>query len=224
MFLNRFFSLKIWKTFLHYCGLTLWIQRPSSQSIMFAFQHQRIQRIWSWCGHYSPYFGAMITFFPTGACRGTVEPNNPSSPLTSPLLFTLLLIQHQMVMDSHSSSVESVFSTRPHVFGDSGRIVMLSCLPSDYVNWQARTTLTPGRQLAIDTFLWVRWHKTPIIDTWEDEATERGATLLQWEFKFFGYARLRLGIILIIWSFFSFDIFTSLSTIITWRWWEDIVI
>lgn len=59
----------------------------------------------------------MITFFPVGAWRGTVEPNNPC-PLWPPhSLFTLLLIQHQMVMDSHRTSMESVFSTRQCLWG-----------------------------------------------------------------------------------------------------------
>ena len=55
--------------------------------------------------------------FPVGAWRGTVEPNNPR-PLWPPhSLFTLLLIQHQMVMDSHRTSMESVFSTRQCLWG-----------------------------------------------------------------------------------------------------------
>lgn len=49
---------------------------------------------------------------PRGRLQRDSRAKQPSSPLTSPLLFTLLLIQHQMVMDSHSNSVESVFSSR----------------------------------------------------------------------------------------------------------------
>lgn len=85
----------------------LWLQHPSTQGIVFASR-------WPL---FSIFFGAMITFFPVGAWRGTVEPNNPR-PLWPPRsLFTLLLIQHQMVMDSHRTSMESVFSTRQCLWG-----------------------------------------------------------------------------------------------------------
>lgn len=99
----------------------------------------------SWCGHYSPFFGAMITFFPMGACGRTIEPSKPWPLWPPPLLFTLLLRQHQMVMDSHMNSMESVFSTRQCLWGLQWRL-MLWCLPSYYVYWQARTTVTPGRE------------------------------------------------------------------------------
>lgn len=122
------------------------------KGIRFAFQCQKLLL-------FSIFFGAMITFFPMGAYRGTAK--QPLSPLTSPLLFTLLLTQHQIVIDSHSNSMASVFSTRQCLWGLRWRL-MLWCLPSDYVDWQTRTTVTPGRELAIDTLQGVRWNRTPI--------------------------------------------------------------
>lgn len=46
-------------------------------------------------------FDAMVIHFPTGACKRDSRAKQSLSPLTSPLLFTMLLIRHQMVMDSH---------------------------------------------------------------------------------------------------------------------------
>ncbi len=50
---------------------------------------------------------------------------------------------------------------------------MLWCLPSDYVDGQAETTVTQGRKLAIDTLQGVRGNRTPTTDTWEDVAADK---------------------------------------------------
>lgn len=61
-----------------------------------------------WCHDY---------LLPHGRPERDSRAKQPLSPLTSPLLFTLLLIQHQMVMDSHSNSMESVFSNQTMSLG-----------------------------------------------------------------------------------------------------------
>lgn len=162
----------VWSSLFNSLAGTILQNSGPKEGKVLAFKHKwgkRFKSLFSHCSWFLPLYAA-ITMFPMGVCAWTLEPRN-LCPLWPPLPIHAVAHWRQTVMDSHSDSVESVFSKQHRLWGLRWRPEWWSLLPPG--EWRDGTTITPG----LGTPLGVRWKRNLTANTWEGAAVMTEAVM-----------------------------------------------